>query len=278
MYKRGVVKLIQAIKADTKAWKLTKSLADYTKVEQGKTLGQLAKSIEAKTVSNTASNGTSNGSDEGSSKSNTTPTKPRGGGFKFKRETKDQKSMHDFFKPKVKDESVVVDDDSDMEEDCEEKLVIDDVSNTDVDARDSHEENLVIKKEEKSFNIDAEKSTNRIVEKSSDGLVEKSSNGLAEKSANHKTKKVDLFGDDEEDLEDKAEDREVKDNTSAAKLRNYDKLLNNNSNQNELYDKLEAKISQLSQVRFFSHVTVLTYLWCFDNERFKVQLFESIQN
>lgn len=243
MYKRGVVKLIQTIKADTKAWKLSQPLADYTKVEQGKTLGQLAKSIEAK--NNTLNGTTTNTQDQGSSMSNTNPTKPRGGGFKFKRETMDQKSMKDFFKPKVKEEEFNDHNMDSDEEEGEEKLVIDDVDNTEDYAVPSYQEISNSWKEEKSSNSKL-----------------KSANKIIEKFANPNAKKVDLFC-DEDEIEVKAEmnadvkaevkadvKADVKANASAAKLRNYDKLLNNNSgdsSQSDLFNKLEAKISQLSQ-------------------------------
>merc|ERR1719435_51677 len=95
-----MVKLIQAIKADTKAWTLSQHLANYTQ-DKGKSLGGLFNDIK-KSESNSGSIAKTKEKQEV-----ITPTKSRSKGFKFKRDAEDQKSLHDFFKPKEANENCV---------------------------------------------------------------------------------------------------------------------------------------------------------------------------
>jgi len=116
MYRKNMVKLIQAIKADTKAWTLSEHLANYTQ-DKGKSLGGLFNDIK-KSESNSGSITKTKEKQEV-----ITPTKSKSKGFKFKRDAEDQKSLHDFFKPKeANDDCVKKKDKNDESQDIKTKV------------------------------------------------------------------------------------------------------------------------------------------------------------
>ena len=234
MYRKNMVKLIQTIKADTKAWKLTQALADYKREEQGKTLAQLAKSIEIKKSSEIDVK-------TSSSSNQNTPTKPRGKGFNFKRETKDQKSMTDYFKQKPKEENGHENSNGDMfidsDNDDEPSLTI----HEEMEIENDYCEKYPDENDEKSSIENDEESSNEN-ERSSDESIKKSSNENVKKSSSPPNTKVDLFGDSDEN----------EDLPLAVTESKVEELSNNNNSydagKNDLFNKLEAKISQLTQV------------------------------
>ena len=231
---------MQTIKADTKAWRLSQALADYKREEQGKSLGQLAKSIEIGKASEIDAK-------TSSSSNQSTPTKPRGKGFSFKRETKDQKSMTDYFKQKPKEENghensnasgdMFIDSDND-----EPSLTIHEEMEIDNDDRERYPD----ENDEKSSNENDEKSSNENDknERFSDESTKKSSNGNGEKSASPPNTKVDLFGDSDDNEELPQIVTESKVNEMSNNNNSFD------AGKNDLCNKLEAKISQLTQVLY----------------------------
>ena len=232
MYRKNMVKLMQTIKADTKAWRLSQALADYKREEQGKSLGQLAKSIEIGKASEIDAK-------TSSSSNQSTPTKPRGKGFNFKRETTDQKSMTDYFKQKPKEEN------GHENSNASGDMFID---------SDNEEPSLTIHEEMEIDNDDRERYPDENDEKSSNEIDEKSSNEndknerfsdeSTKKSASPPNTKVDLFGDSDDNEELPQIVTESKVNEMSNNNNSFD------AGKNDLCNKLEAKISQLTQVLY----------------------------